>query len=852
MQVYAMKFHNFLRFGEKNNTIVFDLSNEHKSQLESEEITMDEIYELFCKDPVAYVKEVKERGIERQLGIIGVINGDADSSNGAGKSSIMEGICYAHYEKIVRKTANKDSIEKAGTSVVTKVNGKYPENLRESYVEEYFEENGCIYRIKRGRSFSKNKKSHSPILEFDCITESNVDSLSGHRTGDTKDSIADIIKMDYDVFVNSQMFGQNDAGKYLTGTDKTKKEMLISLLRLENVVGDCLDVIRKKKNAQDKVVTELLSNVKFIEKSFTDAYIKYYLNNKDGQGEEVIEFDDEMPDKLIATLNATKDAGKEKILKYNEKKKEINAKIDNLLSDDRIKNVARIKEEGSKIKNEKISKEKEKNERVKEWMEEISYCDKEIEKITKNILNKESKKKELQNYIDEIKEKQKTFDQNKIDKKLSVIEKAKKQLPNVQLLIKKITEEKDSINQNMAKLESKKEGFEEEKASLLEQIENAGDVDHFICEKCKSKVSKSHILEEISVVSEKLKDVNKLIENLKIKKDDNLSNFSKEEELLEKINKYVLHEQKVLNEIETDKIMDSNLKNTDSSLKDIEIEIKELNSQQKEKCKKKDDCQIKIDSISRDFEKTIKDLDAKLKSMRQDYEDAKKKSSVVEEKISKNKELIDKIDESCKVINEKIGFLSREIEHYLNLIKDLKEKKELYVTESKVYHRYLLLESVYGLDGIQTRIIDKYLPLLNVYVMDFLNILSNGTIMVNQFINDKSKIDLTIDGASGDSYEMLSGGERMIVRLAVDIGLALLSFSRSSQKPEIICLDEIFGPLDNNNKDAVFDLLDRLEDEFSRVLIITHNPLIQKRIKSNIIIEKEMGSMGLSSIKRIE
>ena len=46
-------------------------------------------------------------------------------ANGSGKSSVMESICYAHYEKIIRKTANTDKVEKAGLAVVTKINGKY-------------------------------------------------------------------------------------------------------------------------------------------------------------------------------------------------------------------------------------------------------------------------------------------------------------------------------------------------------------------------------------------------------------------------------------------------------------------------------------------------------------------------------------------------------------------------------------------------------------------------------------------------------------------------------------------------------------------------------------------------------
>ena len=103
MQTYAVKMFNFLRFGEQNNTIVFDLTETEKEQLALGDISMDDIYDHVLFNPVAHVKTVKERGIEGMLGITGVIDGNPDRSNGAGKSSVMEAMCYARYDKKGRR-----------------------------------------------------------------------------------------------------------------------------------------------------------------------------------------------------------------------------------------------------------------------------------------------------------------------------------------------------------------------------------------------------------------------------------------------------------------------------------------------------------------------------------------------------------------------------------------------------------------------------------------------------------------------------------------------------------------------------------------------------------------------------
>jgi DNA repair exonuclease SbcCD ATPase subunit len=102
-----------------------------------------------------------------------------------------------------------------------------------------------------------------------------------------------------------------------------------------------------------------------------------------------------------------------------------------------------------------------------------------------------------------------------------------------------------------------------------------------------------------------------------------------------------------------------------------------------------------------------------------------------------------------------------------------------------------------------------------------------------------------------DSFTMISGGEKMLVRLAIDIGLALLSFSRCAQKPELVCLDEVFDPLDAYHTASVFRLINKLKEKFSRVLVISHKADINTIIKNQILIEKDTGILGTSKVKKI-
>jgi len=840
MQIYCIKMFNFLRFGESSNSIVFDLSAEEKRDLENNKITMDEIYKRVMKNPLDHIKEVKKRGVENVISITGVIGGNDKRSNGVGKSSLLEAICFAHYEKIVRKTANTEKVEKAGLSVVTRIDGKFPDNLKESYVEELFEENGRVYRLKRGREFTKSQKSSSPVIEFECINKEEIDSHSGHRTGDTKEAISDVITMDYDVFVNSQLFGQNDSGKFLTGTDKIRKEMLISLLKLEDVVAGCLDSVRSRKNAQDKRIEGIKSNISLYENRFKNSYSHY------------IDLTQEFINDIISAYDKSTKIDENEIKINNLSLEEINSNINSLRSSDKLTILNNIKEEGLSIRKEKEAKEKEMNERVKDWsnLKEDSLkkiaSKNNISSFESKILEKESEKKLYKDRISEHTEEINKYGDiseksaNDKKKKEELVAKLNKYSPIRDSLTGEISSENTVINianSNIKKLSSK--------------ISVDEDAKGFTCPECNSLVTIEHIRSKIKEYEdsrasskEKLRD---LIEK-KNKLDNGLLKVNNEINSIPDWENIELKIYSLKNSLKSSKNMIDNIESSileyNTMIKNEKEDIKSIN----ESIEKYDS---KITEIKKTFEDSLNILTTKLLELKVKYTNAdaaaKNIMSEINELLIKQKDISNK----SKDLSEKIGINKRKKEEFEKSVLEFNNLRSQLDKETKVINRYYILEDIYGLDGIQTRIVKKYLPLLNIYIKEFLDILSNGEISVKLVINDKLKVDMNISGGTSDNFEMLSGGEKMIIRLATDIGLSLLSFSKTAQKPEIIALDEIFSNLDSARSDNVFRMLEHLKDKFNRVLIITHDANIKEMLPTNIIIEKGVGKNALSKIMRI-
>ena len=842
MQVYAIRICNFFRFSEKDNSVVLDISPEDQVLLANGKTTIDKIYDKIIENPIEHVKKVKERGLTNLVGIAGMMGDNYDFSNGSGKSTILEAICYAHYEQVVRRNANTDKVATAGLSVVTKINGKYPPKMRESWVEEIFEEDGKIYRIKRGRTFTSTQNSSSPLLEFVCYNEGvdGEDSQAGHRKADTNESIAKVTSMDYDLFVNSVLFGQSDAGKFLTGTDKTRKEMLISLLRLEGVVNGCLDNVRKRKNAKDKDIASLTAQIDIV-----DNNLKAKSSIESIEGQIVIAQDN--------------------IKKTEVEIKNSNDKIENLSKSDIIKKLEGIKEEGKKIKESLLSKKEAKESQIKEWNNLYNDADKKEKSQLDKIESLVKKRKEIDEQIINLDNAIKSFDLATREEELKKVEKAKEVKPKIVEAVKKLQDDKEKLVAQVSSEEfeynrlNKDENnrFIKEITPLKVQIANVKD--EFICDKCKSKVSKSHIEKEIKEIEDKIKNNNeackKILANIEVinkSKQEVIEKLNKFQTNLEKVNDYLIKENKIKSEIKDNDNKKQKLEETKKlqsedygkMYSDLQEECLSLKKQKEEYAVKKNEIAEKYDLDIQKTQKELDDMATKLLSAKKDAEN-------IENSIKSLKDSIANWTKNKSQYDSQVGSFKKDIETIQKDILVLKQLQDKCVQENALLNRLIMLDDIFGLEGIQTRIIKKYLPLLNNYIKEILDIISNGEMRIKVYINDKSKVDISIEGGTSDTFIQLSGGEKTLCRLGVSIGLALLSFTRCAHKPELICLDEIFSALDVAHEEAVFKLLKKLETKFSRILIISHRTSINDRIEHKILVEKEQGVYGMSKIKSI-
>lgn len=168
--------------------------------------------------------------------------------------------------------------------------------------------------------------------------------------------------------------------------------------------------------------------------------------------------------------------------------------------------------------------------------------------------------------------------------------------------------------------------------------------------------------------------------------------------------------------------------------------------------------------------------------------------------------------------------------------------------------RYLaLVERLFGDKGMKAQKLDSAILAINKILMDSIkDITDQGMHVYISKTRDKADggvvIDLQVivrDGNKVDvPYELYSGGEKQQIILAFVTAFWQLA-TKYGSGVNLLCLDEIFGPLDQGNTSNMFLFLEKMSKMGkSSIFIVTHNQAIKKTVSFDQIwtVVKENGT----------
>jgi exonuclease SbcC len=191
-------------------------------------------------------------------------------------------------------------------------------------------------------------------------------------------------------------------------------------------------------------------------------------------------------------------------------------------------------------------------------------------------------------------------------------------------------------------------------------------------------------------------------------------------------------------------------------------------------------------------------------------------------------------------LSEKLEKAGRDREHLRQRRKTQQEAR----TKRSLYKH---LRTAFGKNGIPSLIIEQTLPEIEDRTNDLMERLTDGAMRIRlETLKDKKTggtmetLELKITDEQGVSraYETFSGGEAFRVNFALRIALAQLLAERSGVRVRTLVVDEGFGTQDEQGVQNLVEAIQTIQDDFDKILVITHLPELKEAFPIRIEVEK--------------
>ena len=242
------------------------------------------------------------------------------------------------------------------------------------------------------------------------------------------------------------------------------------------------------------------------------------------------------------------------------------------------------------------------------------------------------------------------------------------------------------------------------------------------------------------------------------------------------------------------------------------------------------------------YDLQIKDINFKLKEKEETkelWEENEKRveeNKSVKENILKLRTRIDTLYAERDNLNNEITNLQSTIKQNEITIGENNDKVKKIKSEEeigKIFKSYLI---AYGKNGISKIILKNTIPYIN---SELNRLLSDSALFTMKLkINDRNELEFWMEDNETSVEKLLSSGsgyERTIASLALRAVLAKVC---SLPKPNVVCFDEAFGKVSDENLELVGNFFVKIKDYFEKIFVITHNALVKEWCDNTVTVKK--------------
>ncbi len=156
------------------------------------------------------------------------------------------------------------------------------------------------------------------------------------------------------------------------------------------------------------------------------------------------------------------------------------------------------------------------------------------------------------------------------------------------------------------------------------------------------------------------------------------------------------------------------------------------------------------------------------------------------------------------------------------------------------------LRTAFGVQGVPAMIIEAAAPEIEAEANHLLARMTGGRMHVSfdtQRETLAGEVQETLEIKIADElgtrpYENYSGGEQFRVNFAIRVALSKLLARRAGTQLETLVIDEGFGTQDTQGRERLVEAINAIQDDFTRVLVITHIDELKDAFPARIEVTK--------------
>jgi len=812
--------------------------------------------------------------------------------NGAGKSSILDGITWALFGRARKHDETVINLESKKAEVCL-----------------IFQYEGNQYKIVRSNPQGKTKQVELYLADDKSKKSDPIWILLTERTlRDTDQKIIDILRLDYESFTNASFLLQGEADQFTQQNPAARKRILSQILGLE-IWEDYRNRALQKRRLAEKELNQLDGRISEIIAELGEEDER--LKQLEGLEEELSRAQEarKESEKQLASLQTL-------VASLNDQEKLIDASANQVEGIE--KSITQTKE-----KIDQRNSEKETHESTLSQADSIQKSFKDWEKAQKTLADweavaekyRESEIKRQEPLLQIAAEKARLLQiSSSLDNRfqdlqsdLKIIPQLKTQLKEGIEIVKKNETDLETREQKKKTLEDARQEQADAKAEnprlykdmkdLEKRIAELEKTEGALCPLCGQVLSPAERESLVQNLKEEGKDLgdryrqnqstlqeaDQVVKDLQLQItelslaektlrklrqeidqiENQISILEKEQERWKKTHQKELDEilKTLANEIYAEKARQELLA-INQNLKDIGYDaaehdrVREISSQGvaiQEKKAGLDKAEAALKPLNREIEDLISQLandETELKTMGSDLKKARLSLDRAKETSPDTRAAEDSLiecKEQEKVLERRVGAAQQKV---TVLEKQKLRQEELETKRQEISQRvkqYLQLESAFGKDGVPALLIEQALPNIETKANQILDKLSNGGMSI-QFLtlreykdtkreDLRETLEIQIRDQSGfRDYELYSGGESFRINFAIRLALSHVLAQRAGARLQTLVVDEGFGSQDSIGRQRLIEAINMVQDDFEKILVITHVEQI-KEAKRPCIIE---------------